>query len=54
MRNVLTWIGDKMNAAKVVIQRAWGAIKAAFKAVVDWVKGAFKLSWDGVKISVGT
>ena len=49
MRNVLTWIGDKMNAAKVVIQRAWSAIKAAFKAVVDWVKGAFKLSWDGVK-----
>lgn len=49
MRNVLTWIGDKMNAAKVVIQRAWSAIKAAFKAVVDWVKGAFKRSWDGVK-----
>ena len=49
MRNVLTWIGDKMNAAKVVIQRAWGAIKAAFKAVVDWVKGAFKKSWDGIK-----
>ena len=49
MRNVLTWIGDKMNAAKVVIQLAWSAIKAAFKAVVDWVKGAFKRSWDGVK-----
>mgnify|MGYP000097155416 CR=1 FL=1 len=49
MRNVLTWIGDKMNAAKGVIQRAWSAIKAAFKAVVDWVKGAFKRSWDGIK-----
>ena len=49
MRNVLTWIGDKMNAAKGVIQRAWSAIKAAFKAVVDWVKGAFKKSWDGIK-----
>lgn len=49
MRNVLTWIGDKMNAAKVVIQRAWDAIKDKFQSVVNWVKGAFKKSWDGIK-----
>lgn len=49
LRNVLTWIGDKMNAAKVVIQRAWDAIKDKFQSVVNWVKGAFKRSWDGIK-----